>query len=56
MDMFQLERDFNVPVRAYGQPEVPNELPILKEGVHTALPKYVDAPFVVDISKGEDIA
>ncbi|KAK9161347.1 hypothetical protein Syun_007688 [Stephania yunnanensis] len=33
--------------------EVPNELPILKEGVHAALPKYVDAPFVVDISKGE---
>ncbi|KAK9133686.1 hypothetical protein Scep_013214 [Stephania cephalantha] len=31
--------------------EVPNELPILKEGVHAALPKYVDAPFVVDISK-----
>ncbi|KAK9119571.1 hypothetical protein Scep_017664 [Stephania cephalantha] len=35
--------------------EVPNELPILKEGVHDALPKYVDAPFVVDISKGEGI-
>ncbi|KAK9118267.1 hypothetical protein Scep_016360 [Stephania cephalantha] len=35
--------------------EVPNELPILKEGVHAALPKYVDAPFVVDISKGEGI-
>ncbi|KAK9161286.1 hypothetical protein Syun_007627 [Stephania yunnanensis] len=32
--------------------EVPNELPILNEGVHAALPKYVDAPFVVDISKG----
>ncbi|KAK9113919.1 hypothetical protein Syun_020716 [Stephania yunnanensis] len=31
--------------------QVPNELPILKEGVHAALPKYVDAPFVVDISK-----
>ncbi|KAK9114847.1 hypothetical protein Syun_021644 [Stephania yunnanensis] len=27
--------------------EVSNELPILKEGVHAALPKYVDAPFVV---------
>ncbi|KAK9128251.1 hypothetical protein Syun_017048 [Stephania yunnanensis] len=35
--------------------EVPNELPILKEGVPAALPKYVDAPFVVDISKREDI-
>ncbi|KAK9158700.1 hypothetical protein Scep_005274 [Stephania cephalantha] len=35
--------------------EVPNELPILKEGVHAALPKYIDAPFVVDISKGEGI-
>ncbi|KAK9112157.1 hypothetical protein Scep_019676 [Stephania cephalantha] len=35
--------------------EVPNELPILKEGVHAALPKYVDAPFIVDISKGEGI-
>ncbi|KAK9089618.1 hypothetical protein Scep_028700 [Stephania cephalantha] len=35
--------------------EVPNELPILKEGVHAALPKYVDASFVVDISKGEGI-
>ncbi|KAK9092210.1 hypothetical protein Syun_027121 [Stephania yunnanensis] len=35
--------------------EVSNELPILKEGMHAALPKYVDAPFVVDISKGEDI-
>ncbi|KAK9094777.1 hypothetical protein Scep_026246 [Stephania cephalantha] len=35
--------------------EFPNELPILKEGVHAALPKYVDAPFVVDISKGEGI-
>ncbi|KAK9119459.1 hypothetical protein Scep_017552 [Stephania cephalantha] len=31
--------------------EVPNELQILKEGVHAALPKYVDAPFIVDISK-----
>ncbi|KAK9162813.1 hypothetical protein Syun_003715 [Stephania yunnanensis] len=35
--------------------EVSNELPILKEGMHAALPKYVDAPFVVDISKGEGI-
>ncbi|KAK9139935.1 hypothetical protein Scep_009616 [Stephania cephalantha] len=35
--------------------EVPNELPILKDGVHASLPKYVDAPFVVDISKGEAI-
>ncbi|KAK9135240.1 hypothetical protein Syun_014570 [Stephania yunnanensis] len=35
--------------------EVSNELPILKEGVHAALPKYVDAPFIVDISKGEGI-
>ncbi|KAK9139871.1 hypothetical protein Scep_009552 [Stephania cephalantha] len=35
--------------------EVPNELLILKEGVHAALPKYVDAPFIVDISKGEGI-
>ncbi|KAK9104908.1 hypothetical protein Scep_021752 [Stephania cephalantha] len=35
--------------------EVPNELLNLKEGVHTSLPKYVDTPFVVDISKGEGI-
>ncbi|KAK9134878.1 hypothetical protein Syun_014208 [Stephania yunnanensis] len=35
--------------------EVLNELPILKEGLHAALPKYVDASFVVDISKGEGI-
>ncbi|KAK9155300.1 hypothetical protein Sjap_002780 [Stephania japonica] len=35
--------------------EVPDELLILKEGVQAALPKYVDAPFVVDISKGEGI-
>ncbi|KAK9139983.1 hypothetical protein Scep_009664 [Stephania cephalantha] len=34
------------------QPLVPNELPILKEGVHVTLPKAIDAPFV-DISKGE---
>ncbi|KAK9089240.1 hypothetical protein Scep_028322 [Stephania cephalantha] len=37
------------------QPMVPNELPILKEGVHFVLPKAIDAPFVVDISKGEGI-
>ncbi|KAK9127458.1 hypothetical protein Syun_016255 [Stephania yunnanensis] len=35
--------------------EVPNELRTLKEGMHAALPKAVDAPFVVDISKGEGI-
>ncbi|KAK9133517.1 hypothetical protein Scep_013045 [Stephania cephalantha] len=35
--------------------EVPNELPSLKEGVHISLPKYVDATFVVDISKGKGI-
>ncbi|KAK9120955.1 hypothetical protein Syun_018572 [Stephania yunnanensis] len=35
--------------------EVPNELLNLKDGVHASLPKYVDAPFVFDISKGEDI-
>ncbi|KAK9113924.1 hypothetical protein Syun_020721 [Stephania yunnanensis] len=35
--------------------EFPNELQILKEDVHAALPKYVDAPFVVDISNGEGI-
>ncbi|KAK9163300.1 hypothetical protein Syun_004202 [Stephania yunnanensis] len=35
--------------------EVQNELPILKEGMHAALPKYVDASFVVEISKGEGI-
>ncbi|KAK9100491.1 hypothetical protein Scep_023921 [Stephania cephalantha] len=29
--------------------EVPNELLNLKEGVHVSLPKYVDAPFVIDI-------
>ncbi|KAK9158057.1 hypothetical protein Scep_004631 [Stephania cephalantha] len=33
--------------------EVPNELLNLKEGVHVSLPNYVDASFVVDISKGE---
>ncbi|KAK9148311.1 hypothetical protein Scep_007068 [Stephania cephalantha] len=35
--------------------EVLNELLNLKEGVHDSLPKYVDASFVVDISKGEGI-
>ncbi|KAK9148477.1 hypothetical protein Scep_007234 [Stephania cephalantha] len=35
--------------------EVQNELPNLKEGVHASLLEYVDAPFVVDISKGEGI-
>ncbi|KAK9128402.1 hypothetical protein Syun_017199 [Stephania yunnanensis] len=35
--------------------EVPNELLNLKEGVHVSLPKYVDASFVVDISKEEGI-
>ncbi|KAK9127667.1 hypothetical protein Syun_016464 [Stephania yunnanensis] len=35
--------------------EVPDELLNLKEGVHASLPDYVDAPFVVDISKGEGI-
>ncbi|KAK9105180.1 hypothetical protein Scep_022024 [Stephania cephalantha] len=35
--------------------EVPNELLNLKEGVHASMPKYVDAPFVVDISKGDGI-
>ncbi|KAK9121473.1 hypothetical protein Syun_019090 [Stephania yunnanensis] len=35
--------------------EVPNELLNLKEGMHASLPNYVDAPFVVDISKGEGI-
>ncbi|KAK9166789.1 hypothetical protein Scep_001980 [Stephania cephalantha] len=34
---------------------VPNEFLNLKEGVHASLPKYIDAPFVVDISKGEGI-
>ncbi|KAK9114032.1 hypothetical protein Syun_020829 [Stephania yunnanensis] len=33
--------------------EVLNELLNLKEDVHASLPKYVDASFVVDISKGE---
>ncbi|KAK9143306.1 hypothetical protein Syun_012706 [Stephania yunnanensis] len=31
--------------------EVPDELLNLKEGVHASLPNYVDASFVVDISK-----
>ncbi|KAK9128018.1 hypothetical protein Syun_016815 [Stephania yunnanensis] len=35
--------------------EVPDELLNLKEDVHASLPKYVDAPFVVHISKGEGI-
>ncbi|KAK9087378.1 hypothetical protein Syun_029772 [Stephania yunnanensis] len=35
--------------------EVPDELLNLKEGVHASLPNYVNASFVVDISKGEDI-
>ncbi|KAK9099103.1 hypothetical protein Syun_026148 [Stephania yunnanensis] len=32
--------------------EVPDELLNMKEDVHASLPKYVDAPFIVDISKG----
>ncbi|KAK9127818.1 hypothetical protein Syun_016615 [Stephania yunnanensis] len=35
--------------------ENPNELLNLKKGVHASLPKYVDAPFIFDISKGEGI-
>ncbi|KAK9121237.1 hypothetical protein Syun_018854 [Stephania yunnanensis] len=35
--------------------EVSNELSSLKEGVHASLPKAIDVPFVVDISKGEGI-
>ncbi|KAK9128035.1 hypothetical protein Syun_016832 [Stephania yunnanensis] len=35
--------------------EVLDELLNLKEGMHVSLPNYVDAPFVVDISKGEGI-
>ncbi|KAK9113837.1 hypothetical protein Syun_020634 [Stephania yunnanensis] len=35
--------------------EVPDELLHLKEGMRVSLPNYVDAPFVVDISKGEGI-
>ncbi|KAK9087703.1 hypothetical protein Syun_030097 [Stephania yunnanensis] len=32
-----------------------DELLNTKEGMHASLPNYVDAPFVVDISKGEGI-
>ncbi|KAK9155116.1 hypothetical protein Sjap_002596 [Stephania japonica] len=35
--------------------EVPNEFLNLKEGMFVELPKAIDAPFVVDISKGEGI-
>ncbi|KAK9110651.1 hypothetical protein Sjap_018711 [Stephania japonica] len=35
--------------------EVPDELLHLKEGMYDELPKAIDAPFVVDISKGEGI-
>ncbi|KAK9130953.1 hypothetical protein Sjap_011440 [Stephania japonica] len=35
--------------------EVPNELLNLKEGMPAELPKAIDAPFVVDILKGEGI-
>ncbi|KAK9112311.1 hypothetical protein Scep_019830 [Stephania cephalantha] len=35
--------------------EVPNELLILKEGMHATLSKAIDAPFVLDISKREGI-
>ncbi|KAK9151378.1 hypothetical protein Syun_009687 [Stephania yunnanensis] len=35
--------------------EVLDELLSLKEGVHASLPKYADAPFVVDTSKGDGI-
>ncbi|KAK9160275.1 hypothetical protein Syun_006616 [Stephania yunnanensis] len=35
--------------------EVPDELLNLKEDVHASFPKYVDASFIVDISKGEGI-
>ncbi|KAK9160720.1 hypothetical protein Syun_007061 [Stephania yunnanensis] len=35
--------------------EVPNELLNLKEGVHASFPKYVDSPFIVDISEREGI-
>ncbi|KAK9145915.1 hypothetical protein Sjap_005818 [Stephania japonica] len=35
--------------------EVPNELLNLNEGMSDELPKAIDAPFVVDISKGEGI-
>ncbi|KAK9083806.1 hypothetical protein Scep_030277 [Stephania cephalantha] len=42
-------------VESYMGGKVLNELPSLKEGVHVSLPKAIDAPFVVDISKGEVI-
>ncbi|KAK9157939.1 hypothetical protein Scep_004513 [Stephania cephalantha] len=35
--------------------EVLNELPNLKEGMHASLAEYVDAPFIVDISKRDGI-
>ncbi|KAK9090089.1 hypothetical protein Sjap_023266 [Stephania japonica] len=35
--------------------EVPNELLHLKEGMYDELPEAIDAPFVVDILKGEGI-
>ncbi|KAK9122504.1 hypothetical protein Sjap_012106 [Stephania japonica] len=35
--------------------EVPDELLHLKEGMYDELPKAIDVPFVVDISKGEGI-
>ncbi|KAK9116208.1 hypothetical protein Sjap_015155 [Stephania japonica] len=35
--------------------EVPDELLNLNEGMYDELPKAIDAPFVVDISKGEGI-
>ncbi|KAK9135254.1 hypothetical protein Syun_014584 [Stephania yunnanensis] len=35
--------------------EVLDELLNLKESMHASLPKHVDAPFIVDISKGEGI-
>ncbi|KAK9145237.1 hypothetical protein Sjap_005140 [Stephania japonica] len=34
---------------------VPNELLSLKEGMPAKLPKAIDVPFIVDISKGEGI-
>ncbi|KAK9085991.1 hypothetical protein Sjap_026402 [Stephania japonica] len=35
--------------------EVPDELLNLKEGMSAKLPKAINAPFIVDISKGEGI-
>ncbi|KAK9130593.1 hypothetical protein Sjap_011080 [Stephania japonica] len=35
--------------------ELPDELLNLKESMHAELPKAIDAPFVVDISKGKGI-